>query len=79
VSLDLKSTVWRIELEWPQEVVGLLELWSAGGNLVNEVLNAGDSVLSELVSDDRVIGEWDSASVHLTITSLVDELRNGGS
>lgn len=79
VSLHLESTEWRRELEWPQEVVGLLELWSAGGDLVNEVLNTGDSVFAELSRDNRVVGEWDSASVHLTVSSLVDELGDGGS
>ena len=46
---------------------------------MDEVLNAGDSGLAELSSDDRVVGEWDSASVDLTISSLVDELGDGGS
>ena len=46
---------------------------------MDEVLNAGDSGLAELSSDDRVVGEWDSASVDLTISSLVDELGDSGS
>jgi len=46
---------------------------------VDEVLNAGDSGLAEFSSDDRVVGEWDSASVDLTVSSLVDELGDGGS
>jgi hypothetical protein len=79
VSLDLKSTKWRGELEWPEEVVGFLELWSAGGDLVDQVLHTGDSVLAELTSDDRVVGQWDSASVDLSVSSLVNELGDGGS
>jgi len=39
VSLDLESTEWGGELEWPEEVVGFLELWSAGDDLVDEVLD----------------------------------------
>ena len=46
---------------------------------MDEVLNAGDSSFTEFSSDDRVIGEWDSASVDLTISSLVDKLGDGGS
>jgi len=76
VSLDLEATEWGGELEWPQEVVGFLEVWAAGNDLVNEVLNAGDSVLSEGVGDDAVISEWDSAVVNLSVSSLVDQFSN---
>lgn len=76
VSLDLESTEWGGELEWPQEVVGLLEVWSAGNNLVDEVLNAGDTELTEGVLDNGVISEWDSAVVDLTVSSLVDQFSN---
>jgi len=40
VSLLLESSQWGAELEWPQEVVGLLEVWSNGHDLVDEVLVA---------------------------------------
>ena len=41
---------------------------------MGEVLNAVDTVDSELTSNDAVVGKWDSASVNLTSTSLVDEV-----
>jgi len=52
---------------------------------VNETFNAGDTGGGDtsLVGgskgslDDAVVGEWDSASVDLTIASLVDELADG--
>ena len=85
VSLELESTEWGGELEWPQEVVGSLEVGSASDDFVNEALNAGDSTgdVSGLVfgakgvGDDAVVSEWDSASVDLSIASLVDELADG--
>lgn len=46
VSLISVSSSWVVELEWPDEVVGSLEVWSAGGNFVDEVLNTVDSDLS---------------------------------
>ena len=46
---------------------------------MDEVLNACDSRLTELTSDNRVIGEWDSASVDLTVSSLVDKFGDGRS
>lgn len=76
MSLDLESAEWRGELEWPQEVVGSLEVGSASDDFVDETLNAGDSS-AKVVSDDAVVSEWNSASVDLTIASLVDELADG--
>lgn len=46
---------------------------------MDEVLNAGDSLFTKFSSDDRVVGEWDSASVDLTVSSLVDKLGDSGS
>lgn len=77
VSLELESTVGRGKLEWPEEVVGLLELGSAGNNLVDEVLDAVDSVLTEFASDDGVVGKRKSGSVDLTVASLVNKLGDG--
>jgi len=52
---------------------------------MNETLNAGDTTsgLSGLVGggegslDNAVVSEWDSASVDLTVASLVDQLADG--
>ena len=41
---------------------------------MDEILNAVDSVFAELTSNDAVISEWDSASVDLTSSSLVNEV-----
>jgi len=46
---------------------------------VDEILNAGNTGFTEFVSDDRVVSEWDSASVNLTVSSLVDKVGDGGS
>jgi hypothetical protein len=77
VSLLLISSEWGVELDWPQEVVCDLEVWSTGDDLVDEILNAVDTFISEDSSNDTVIGEWNSSSVNLTVTSLVDELLDG--
>ena len=77
MSFDFKSTEWGGKFEWPQEVVGFLEFWTAGDNLVDEVLNAGDSVFTELSFNDAVVGDWESSSLDLTATSLVDKLGDG--
>ena len=77
VSLDLESTEWRRELEWPEEVVGFLELWSTSSDFVDQVFNARDTNLAEFSSDDGVVSKWNSASVNLTVSSLVDQVGDG--
>lgn len=46
VSLVSISSSWVVKFEWPDEVVGSLEVGSTGSNFVDEVLNTGDSDLS---------------------------------
>lgn len=79
VSLLLESTEWGAELEWPQEVVSFLELWSAGNDLMDEVLNAGNSMLSEGLGDDGVISEGKSGSVDLSVSSFVNKILDSSS
>jgi hypothetical protein len=65
------------ELEGPEEVVGLLEVLAAGGDLVDKILNADDVVLAEGGLDDAVVGEGDALGVDLAVSALVDELADG--
>ena len=44
----------RTYLEVPKEVVGELEVWSDGVNLVDQVLDADDAELAEPLLDDVV-------------------------
>ncbi len=77
VSLLLDSTSWRVESEWEEEVVNLLELGSKAVDLIDDVLDAFDSMLSESLLDDLVLDQGDSLSVELSVSSLVDESLDG--
>lgn len=77
VSLDLESTKWRREFEWPEEVVGFLEFWSTSSDFVDQIFNARDTNFAEFSSNDGVVSKWNSASVNLTVSSLVDQVGNG--
>lgn len=48
---------------------------SAGVNLVDEILNANDSLAAEVLLNNSVISERDSTSVHFSIASFVDKIR----
>lgn len=64
------------ELEGPQVLGDLLEVGAAGGNLVNEVLHADDTVLAELLLNDGVVGDGDTLAVDLGVAALVDKLAD---
>ena len=76
MSLLLKPVEGRGELEGPEEVVGLLEVGTDSPDLVNEVLNAGDTLFTENTIDNAVVGKRNARAVNLTVTSLVDEGSN---
>lgn len=78
MSLLSEALLGRVKLEGPEEVVDLLEVGSNGGDFVDKILNADDSVLlSESVLNDGVVSEGNSRAVDLSEASLVDKLGNG--
>lgn len=71
------ATTWVVQLEVPQEVVGVLKVGSNGDDLVNEILNTDDATtLAKLPLDDRVVSQGSSLSVDLAETSFVDEVAH---
>ncbi len=67
-----ETSSWGSQLEWPQEVVGGLEMWTYCPYLVNQVLNAHDANVAQNLLHDGVAGQGDSLLIDLTITSLED-------
>ena len=65
-----------VQLEGPEEVVGLLELGTNGDNLVDEVLNASEADLAESSLNDGVVTQRNSLAVDLSVASLVDKLSD---
>lgn len=72
-----ETTSWVGQLEWEQEVVDLLEVWTNSVNLVDQVLDGQDTVLTQVSLDNRVVRQSNSLLVDLTVTSLVDQLSDG--
>jgi hypothetical protein len=72
-----EATVGVAELEWPQEVGGLLEVGADGVDLVDEILHADNAVLAEVLLDDGVVGQGNALLVDLSVTALVDKLADG--
>lgn len=72
-----ETTVRVRQVEWPQEVVHLLEVRTNSVDLVDQVLNGLDTVLTQSTLDDLVVRQGDSLGVDLTVTSLVDQLSDG--
>lgn len=61
-----------VEFERPEEVCRLLEMLSACRDFVHQILDANDSVLSQLLLDLIVAGQWSAFAVDLEEASLVD-------
>jgi hypothetical protein len=71
-----ETTVGVAELEGPQEVGGLLEVGANSEDLVDEILNADDAVLAEVLLNDGVVSEGNALTVDLAVAALVDELTD---
>lgn len=78
MSLGSESLLGRVELEGPEEVVGFLEVSANSGDLVDQILNRGNAVLSEGTLNDGVVGQGNSGAVDLAVSSLVDKLSDCG-
>jgi len=72
----VEASVGVGELEWPEEVGSLLEVWPDGEDLVDKILNGDDSVLAEVLLNEGVVGQWDSLLVDLAVSALVDKLAD---
>jgi len=77
VSLVVESTLGGAELEGPHEVVSLLEVSSNSVEFSDQVFDANDVVLSENLFNDLVRSDRDSLLVDLSVSSLIDQLRDG--
>lgn len=78
LSWNTPTTRWVRQLEWPQEVVSLLEVWTDGDDFVDQVIDGQDTELTQVGFDDSVVRQSNSLLVDLTVTSLVDQLSNSG-
>ena len=77
VPLLSEPSSWSSKLEWPKEVIGLLEVRAHSVDLVDEILEGTDIVLAETLFDKSVVSERDSLLVDFAIASLVDEFLDG--
>lgn len=76
MTLLLESLGWRVELEWPEEVVHLLEVATTSPDLVDDILNTSNSLVTQGSRDWCVVSECDSLLVNLSVSSLVDKTTN---
>lgn len=64
------------QLEWPQELVHLTEVGAHGNDLVNDVLDANDAVLAEMVGNDLVARDWQTLTIDLCESTLEYEFAH---
>jgi hypothetical protein len=73
---SVEATIGVGQFEWPQEVAGLLEVGADGEYLVDQILQADDAILAEVIFDELVVCEGDALLVDLSIATLVDEFAD---
>ena len=76
VSLSDETTSRGSELERPEESVDFLEVRTNGVNLVDDILSTVDTQMTEILGNQAVVGQGDSRSVDLEVSSLVDKLAD---
>jgi hypothetical protein len=77
LELALSPTASRIrQLERPQKVVCLLEIWADSVNLVDQILDRFNTIFAEGISDECIVGEGNAGTVDFTIAALVDEVAD---
>lgn len=74
--LTYKTTTRRAQLEGPQESVDGLEVRSTGEDLVDNILHASNSKVSERLGNDVVVYQRNTLTINLSVTSLVDKGAN---
>jgi hypothetical protein len=72
-----ETTSGRGQLEGPEEVAGLLEVGANSVDLVDEVLDADNAELAEVLLDELVVSDGKALLIDLSVTALVDELTDG--
>jgi len=77
MSLVAEASLGGAKLEGPHEVVSLLEVSSNSVEFSDQVFDANDVVLSENLFNDLVRSDRDSLLVDLSVSSLIDQLRDG--
>ena len=77
VSLLLPASERVGKLERPQKVVGLLKVRTDSDDLVNQIFNTDDVKFSQRLLNDGVLSDRDALTVDLTVSTLVDEVRDG--
>ena len=71
-----EATPWRAELHGPQEVVGFLKVLTHWVDLVDEILNADDTTLAQLLLNDCIVSDGNTLFVDLSMATLVDQLSH---
>ncbi len=71
-----KSSRWIAQLERPQKITGLLEVRAYSQDLMDQVLHTHNSIFTQVLLDDLVVGEGNTLLVDLAVATLVDEVAD---
>jgi len=76
MSFVVEAALGGVKLEGPEEVVGYLEVRADGEDFLDQFLNSVDAESAQTLGDDIVGSERDSLLIDLSVSSLVDQVRD---
>ena len=71
-----EATPGRTELHGPQAVVGFLKVLAHWVDLMDEILNADDTILAQLLLNDWIVSDGNTLFVDFAMATLVDQLSH---
>ena len=77
VSLLLNSFSGRVQSEWVQEISNLFEVWSKTIDLIDYVFHTFNADLSKSLVDNLIRRQWNSLSIELSKSSLINQSLDG--
>jgi len=73
----LEATQRTLELEGPEEGIGLFETLPTRVDLMNEIFNANDTKTTEMLGDHGIVSDGNALTINFRMATLVDQFTHG--
>ena len=70
------STASIAQFEWPQEIIGFLEMLSNGEDLVDKILHTDDAILAKALLNDGIVSKGRPSLFNFAKSSFVDQFSH---
>ena len=70
------STTSVAQFKWPQEIIGFLEVFSHGEDLMDKILHTNDAILAEALLDEGIVSKGCPSLFDFAKSSFVDQFSH---